>query len=89
MDRFDTFLLFQILSSFVYAVGFRIGWSWVMSFVVIVCHEMALGLGLGKWIVDEGPRSDLISANRYILTSGWESLRSQILLGRGEGVQDG
>ena len=54
-----------------------------MSFVVIVCHEMALGLGLGKWIVDEGPRSDLISANRYILTSGWESLRSQILLGRG------
>ena len=67
-----------------YAVGFRIGWSWVMSFVVIVCHEMALGLGLGKWIVDEGPRTDLISANRYILTSVWESLRSQILGGRGE-----
>ena len=68
LSRFDTFLLFQILSSFVYAVGFRIGWSWVMSFVVIVCHEMALGLGLGKWIVDEGPRTDLISANRYYLT---------------------
>ena len=68
LGRFDTFLLFQILSSFVYAVGFRVGWSWVMSFVVIVCHEMALGLGLGKWIVDEGPRTDLISANRYYLT---------------------
>ena len=37
-----------------------------MSFVVIVCHEMALGLGLGKWIVDEGPRADLMSANRQV-----------------------
>jgi len=66
---FFTMAVTKILSSFVYAVGFRIGWSWVISFVVIVCHEMALGLGLGKWIVDEGPRTDLISANREGLVS--------------------
>ena len=30
---------------------------------------MALGVGLGKWIIDEGPRHDLVSANREGIVS--------------------
>ena len=57
-------MCFKVVSSLVYTCGIRVGWSWLVSFGVIFVHEMALGVGLGKWIIDEGPRHDILSANR-------------------------
>ena len=41
-----------------------------MSLLLAAFHEAGLNMGLGKWILNEGPRDDLISANREGLVSG-------------------
>jgi len=61
---FFTMAITKVVSSLVYTCGISVCWSWLVSFGVIFVHEMALGVGLGKWIIDEGPRHDLLSANR-------------------------
>jgi len=66
---FFTMAVTKMFSSVIYAVGFRVSWSWFLSFAVVFGHEMALGIGLGRWVMDEGPREDLINANREGLVS--------------------
>jgi len=68
---FFTLAVTKIFSSIIYTTGFGVDWSWFLALGVGVSHEIGLSVGLGKWILDEGPRGqgDLVEANREGLVS--------------------